>query len=484
MKRAIESDLGTSSQTLDAASLVADDAAVERRVVRKLDCNVLALLSVLFLLAFLDRSNIGNARIAGMERDLHLSGSEYEWLLTIFYIAYILFEPLIIVHKILAARVWISILVAGWGIAATAQAAAQSWSGLMACRFFLAVFEAGYGPGAIYLLSFFYLRSEIGLRIAIFFAAAPLATCFAGALAYAITSGHSSLASWRLLFLVEGLPVLVMAVVAYFAMPNSPHDAWFLTGDEKRVALAREVRQAGKSKRVGTINWSETFHTLLDVKVWLTALMYFSCNVSYSSLPVFLPTILKDMGFSGLQAQGLSAPPYFAAFLVTIITSFLADRTRQRGLFIIGLAVLGGTGYIMLAVAKTTAVRYVGVFFAAMGVFPSIANILPWVLNNQGSDEGRGAGIVLLNLVGQCGPLLGTRSYPQSDRPDYVKGHSISAAFMIVVAVLATILRTILVLENKKLDKKYSVASYESTDEVAEEEQAVENYGPKFRYIL
>ncbi|KAG5989984.1 hypothetical protein E4U54_004199 [Claviceps lovelessii] len=165
-------------------------------------------------------------------------------------------------------------------------------------------------------------------------------------------------------------------------------------------------------------------------------------------------------------------------------TSFLADRTRQRGLFIIGLAVLGGTGYIMLAVAKTTAVRYVGVFFAAMGVFPSIANILPWVLNNQGSDEGRGAGIVLLNLVGQCGPLLGTRSYPQSDRPDYVKGHSISAAFMILVAVLATILRTILVLENKKLDKKYSVASYENADEVVQEEQAVENYGPKFRYIL
>ncbi|KAG6008079.1 hypothetical protein E4U54_008742, partial [Claviceps lovelessii] len=317
MKQAIESDLGTSSQTLDVASLVADDAAVERRVVRKLDFNVLALLSVLckvtrsrlfdrilylvltmriaVLLAFLDRSNIGNARIAGMEHDLHLSGSQYEWLLTLFYIAYILFEPLIMVHKILAARVWIPILVAGWGIAATAQAAAQSWSGLMACRFFLAVFEAGYGPGAIYLLSFFYLRSEIGLRIAIFFAAAPLATCFAGALAYAITSGHSSLASWRLLFLVEGLPVLVMAVVAYFAMPNSPHDAWFLTEDEKRVALAREVRQAGKSKRVGTINWSETFHTLLDVKVWLTALMYFSCNVSYSSLPVFLPTILKDM---------------------------------------------------------------------------------------------------------------------------------------------------------------------------------------------
>ncbi|KAG6006887.1 hypothetical protein E4U21_006606 [Claviceps maximensis] len=490
MKQATESDVGTLRPSQEGSSVVpADDAAVERRVVRKMDRNLLALLVFLFLLAFLDRSNIGNARIAGMQHDLHLSSEEYEWLLTIFYIAYIVFEPLIMMHKIMPARVWMTILVAGWGISATAQAAVQSWSGLMACRFFLAFFETGFCPGVIYLLSFFYLRTEIGLRIAIFFSAAPLGTCFAGALAYAITSGSSSLAGWRLLLLVEGLPVLVMAVVTYFAMTNSPSEAWFLTEDEKRVALARQVRQVGKTKRVGMMNWGEIVRTLLDVKPWLTAFMYFSCNVSYSSLPVYLPTILKDMGFSGLSAQGLSAPPYFAAFVVTIITSFLADRSRQRGLFVIGLALLGATGYLMLAIARTTSARYAGVFLATMGVFPTISNILPWVLNNQGSDERRGASIVLLNLIGQCGPLLGTRSYPQSDGPNYVRGHSTAAAFMVFVALLAAILRTILVLENKKLDKKYGLASNgnsseNASDNASQEEQAVENYGPNFRHVL
>lgn len=466
----------------DVASAAPDDAAIEARVLRKLDLNVLMLLCFLFLLAFLDRSNVGNARIAGMEEDLHLSGDRYQWLLTIFYMAYILSEPLIIVFKLLPTRVWIAILVAGWGIAATAQAGVHSWSGLMACRFFLAVFEAGFGPGAIYLLSFFYLRSEIGLRIGIFFSSAPLATCFAGALAYGITSGHSSLANWRLLFLVEGAPVLVMAVVAYFAMPNSAHDAWFLTEDEKRVALARQLKQVGKKEaRVGTVNWRDAFSILLDLKAWLTALMYFACNVSYSSLPVFLPTILKDMGFSGLNAQGLSAPPYFAAFLVTIGTTFVADRTRQRGLMIICLALLGGTGYTMLAAAKTTAVRYAGVFLAAAGVFPTIANILPWVLNNQGSDERRGAGVIILNLVGQCGPLLGTRVYSKKEGPDYVKGHGICAAFMCLVAVLAFVLRFVLVWENKKLDGNRSRLP---TDENSKEQEGVEDYGPNFIYVL
>ncbi|OAA48796.1 Major facilitator superfamily domain, general substrate transporter [Cordyceps fumosorosea ARSEF 2679] len=457
----------------------ANDATVERRVVKKLDRNFLFLLWFLFLLAFLDRSNIGNARVAGMDKDLSLSSDQYQWLLTVFYIFYILAEPLTLMYKVVSPRAWVPVLVLGWGVAATAQAATRSFAGMMVCRALLATFEAGYGPGTIYLLSFFYLRREIGLRIGIFFSAAPLATCFAGALAYAITSGHSRLANWRLLFLVEGIPVLVMSVVTYFAMPSSPQDAWFLDEDEKRVALARGVRQAGKEPRVGRISWKETFSTLLDLKAWITAIMYFSCNVSYASLPVFLPTILEDLaGYSGLNAQGLSAPPYFISFLVTICSTFIADRTQQRGLTVITLALIASAGYVMLAAASTNAVRYAGVYLAALGLFPTIANVLPWVLSNQGSDERRGAGIVLLNLVGQCGPLLGTRLYPKSEAPDYTKGHAICAGFMGFTALLALCLRCLLVWENRKLAQRCPAVEDE------EDVQGEENYGPSFRYVL
>ncbi|KAM3437101.1 hypothetical protein MY4824_004002 [Beauveria thailandica] len=410
-----------------------DAAALELRVVRKLDRYFLSLLWFLFLLAFLDRSNIGNARVAGMDKDLSLSSDQYQWLLTIFYIFYIISEPLTFMYKVISPRTWVPILVLGWGISATAQAATQSFAGMMVCRALLATFEAGYGPGTIYLLSFFYLRREIGLRIGIFFSAAPLATCFAGALAYAITSGHSHLANWRLLFLVEGIPVLVMSVVTYLAMPSSPHDAWFLDENEKRVALARGVRQAGKGPRVG---------------------------------------------YSGLNAQGLSAPPYFISFLVTIGSTFVADRTQQRGLTVITLALIASAGYIMLAAASSNSVRYGGVYLAAVGLFPTIANILPWVLSNQGNDERRGAGIVLLNLVGQCGPLLGTRLYPQSEKPHYTKGHAICAAFMGFTALLALCLRLLLMWENRKLAEK--CPSVEDADNA----QGEENYGPSFRYVL
>ena len=225
---------------------------IEKRVIRKMDLRVVALVSALYVLAFLDRSNIGNAKIAGMSKDLHLgNGNKYQWLLTIFYISYIVFEFQALMWKIVPPHIWLAFCVACWGLFATCQAATTNWSGMMALRFLLGISEAGFGPGIPYLLSFFYLRHEVGFRIAIFLSAAPLATTFSGALAYgcvnvsghfrrslltnfsSITSGHSHFPNWRLLFLVEGLPTLLMAPVAFFFLPDTPAEARFLNEEEK-----------------------------------------------------------------------------------------------------------------------------------------------------------------------------------------------------------------------------------------------------------
>ena len=251
----------------------------------------------------------------------------------------------------------------------------------MALRFLLGMAEAAFGPGTPYLLSFFYRRHELGLRCGMFVSAAPLANTFAGALAYGITSGHSKLANWRLLFLVEGSPSLIAAVIAWYFLPDHPSTARFLTEEEKEVARARGMRRSGESERSTGIDWRDVGRTVLDAKAWLTALMYFSCNVSFSSLPVFLPTILEEMGFSSINAQGLTAPPYFASFLVTLATTWVADRFQQRGLTIAICSVVGAVGYTLLATSLSVGVRYLGVFLAAAGVFPCIANILPWVLS-------------------------------------------------------------------------------------------------------
>lgn len=164
--------------------------------------------------------------------------------------------------------------------------------------------------------------------------------------------------------------------------------------------------------------------------------------------------------------------------MVTIVSTFIADRTQQRGATVITLSLIASAGYVMLAAAQTNAIRYAGVYLAAIGLFPAIANVLPWVLSNQGSDERRGAGIVLLNLVGQCGPLLGTRLYPTREQPHYVKGHAICAGFMGFTAILAIVLRGLLMWENRKLAQRFIAV------EEADHAEGEENYGPSFRYVL
>ncbi|KAF2639948.1 MFS general substrate transporter [Massarina eburnea CBS 473.64] len=467
------------------------DPELEAKVRRKLDWHIIPLVSVLYLFAFLDRSNIGNARIAGMQEDLNLSSEEYDWLLTIFYISYIVFEFQAMMWKVVPPHRWAAWCVFGWGLVSSVQAGINTWPAAMALRFFMGVMEAGYGPGIPYLLSFFYLRHELGLRAGIFLSAAPLANTFAGALAYGITSGSPGIAKWRVLFLVEGLPTIALAAVAWFYLPDSPEKARFLNEEEIAVVKARGVRQAGAATRVGGMDWKQLGQGLIDPKGWILGLMYFSCNVSFASLPVFLPTILKEMGFSSINAQGLTAPPFFLSFLVTIITPYIADRTQQRGIMIGILTIIGGVGYVILATAKSVGARYFGVFMAASGIFPAIAGILPWVLNNQGSDTRRGAGIVLLNIIGQCGPLLGTRLYPTSEGPFYVKGQSVCAGFMFFTTLLVILLRKLLAWENKKLDREYGTLAQQRSAmrEAAaggegKEEVAVENTGPLFRYVL
>lgn len=209
------------------------------------------------------------------------------------------------------------------------------------------------------------------------------------------------------------------------------------------------------------------------------------------------------MGFSSINAQGLSAPPYFLSFLICILSTQIADRTKQRGLTIIFLSIVGAIGYVLLATVRSTGVRYFAVFLVAGGVFPTIANILPWVLNNQGSDTKRGSGIAILNIIGQCGPILGTRLYPAAQGmyqkhhtiqltlsvdaslgPYYVTGMSVCAAFMLFNAILALSLRTYLVRENKKADVREATTVIGLEEKDLAKNVAVDDEGFGFRNIL
>ena len=220
-------------------------------------------------------SDIGNAKIAGMTDELKLSSSQYEWLLTAFYITYILFEWMTLMYRLVPPHIYISLCVCGWGLVACFQSLATSFGGLVLLRALLGITEAAFGPGVPFYLSLFYKREELAFRNGLFISAAPLASSFASSLAWVIVkmSSNGPIAPWRTLFLVEGFPSVIVAVFAWIVIPDSPGSAWFLGPRQRMVAELRmeENKPNHHEPRQGKFNWKEVRTTLADPKSYITA---------------------------------------------------------------------------------------------------------------------------------------------------------------------------------------------------------------------
>lgn len=161
------------------------------------------------------------------------------------------------------------------------------------------------------------------------------------------------------------------------------------------------------------------------------------------------------MGYSATKAQGLAAPPHLFAFVVVLATSIISDWLQSRSIPIIVHASLALVGYMLLALAPTlqlsSTAQYLCIFPITAGFFSAVTTVIVWTVNNQQSEEGRGSNVALLNVIGQLGPLMGVRLYPDADKPNYTRGHALCAGFMALVVMLATVLRLLLARSNKSL---------------------------------
>lgn len=204
-------------------------------------------------------------------------------------------------------------------------------------------------------------------------------------------------------------------------------------------------------------------------------------QTAFAALPAFLPTIIEDMGYSSVQAQGLTAPPYFISFLICLGVSYLSDRYGNRSLFLTSLSIIGAVGYLVEALVEITGVRYFATYLICGGVFPAVALAFTWVTDNQGSASKRGTGLVIFGMIGQTGSIAGSRFFPSEEGPYYVKGMGISAGLLFSAAILSQALRVLMDRENKRRDALYGyVNSSEMPDDVVD---AGDDH-PSFRFVL
>ncbi|KAH6653176.1 major facilitator superfamily domain-containing protein [Truncatella angustata] len=451
LEMAIEPD--TSKAVLPAIIVTNKQQAHIRR---KFDRHMLPVVCILYVLSYLDRGNIGNAKTSGMMTDLSLSDNDWVWILQTFYICYVLFEWTQLFWKILPAHIYVAVLCFLWGTVAMATGATKNLGGVIACRAFLGIFEAAFGAGAPYFLSLFYQRRELGKRVAILTGMSPLANCFAATLAYGILHIQGSIEPWRLLFIIEGAPTVAFSFVVYFFLPDSPSSARFLSEEEQGNSLTRleTVDRTSKSK----VSWSQITAGLTDYQNYVHTLIHFGCNYSFASLSNFLPTIVKDMGYSSLNTQGVIAPAYLTAFMCCVGAAWFSDKYGKRGYVVAGFASIGTVGYLLLAViqdGRHVGVRYAAIYLACCGMFPALSINMTWLLNNQGGDSKRGAGLALLATFGQCSSFVGSALFPSTDSPFYVRGCATGCALSGMIVILALGLHFKLKSENRKRDRLY-----------------------------
>ncbi|KAJ6020785.1 hypothetical protein N7540_006289 [Penicillium herquei] len=426
---------------------------VVRSLLLKLDFRILPTLALLFLCSFLDRTNVGNAKIYGLEKDINITDHQYDIGLTVYYLFYVCSEvPSNLVLKKASPKIWLPFLTVLWGIITMCLGFVQNYAGFVAVRALLGIAEGGLLPGMILYLSSFYRRTDLALRIGLFYTAASLSGAFGGLLARGLAAigTRGGLEEWRWIFIIEGLLTFVCGVLSYLLLPNSLESASFLSAEEKTIGRERLMLDNPKSAD-GTLAaeeqsfmWSEVRRGFLSLQVWLSASAYFAILSGLYSFGLFLPTIIDNLGFAknANEVQLWSVIPYAVATVVTVIVAVISDRLHLRGTVMLFTLPIAIVGYAVIANIDSPRVQYGMTFLMATGQYASVPCILVWMSNNSAGHYKRATTSALQLAIANCGGIVATFNYPSKDGPQFHRGHTIIlgllvfAWFMILFNVL------------------------------------------------
>lgn len=440
----------------------------QKKLMLKLDLHIVPAICLLYLLAFLDRVNISNANVYGMAKDLHLHGNQYNIALTIFFVPYILAEvPSNFLLKKLSPHVWLSGCMVFFGAVTLSQGFVKNFGGLMVCRFFLGMFEAGMFPGCFYLLSMWYRREEAQRRYSFFFSSTCLAGGFSGLIAAGIwnLNGKRGLEGWRWIFIIEGAITIVCSALMYFFISDFPEDAKYLSDNERAFIKAKLSLDSGDSSHDVPLDAKSVFRVFKEWKVWVAGLMYFFFIVPAYGYAYFAASIVKSLKYSPIQTQFHSVPPWVAAFGFSMTLAILSDKTRHRAGYAIFSCLVGVAGFIMLLANHTNVhVRYGGLFLIACGLYTAMPLIVCWTNMNFAGHHRRSVGSGWQIGFGNIGGIIATFTFLSKDAPHYTKGLAIGLAFTVCGIITIICYELAIMYENKQkrlglMDERYEKMS-------------------------
>ena len=380
----------------------------ENHAYRKTAWHILPLLMLCYVVAYLDRVNVGFAKLQ-MADDLQFSEAVYGFGAGIFFIAYFFLEipSNLMLHRV-GARLWIARIMITWGIISAGMAFVTTPMSFYVMRCLLGIAEAGFYPGVILYLSYWFPTNRRGRMYALFATAVPLSGVFGAPLSGWIMGAFNGLhgfAGWQWMFVLEGIPSVLIGILVIFKLTDRISHAKWLTDEEKKIL------QANIDSDTQHHVHSSLKEIFLQPRVWLLTLIYFCLIAGFYTIGFWLPTLIKDSGVKDVLSIGLlSAIPYGAAALTMIVVSRSADRWRERRWHLALTATLGGIGMIISAsFSDNIVIAMMGLTLGAMGALSTLP--LFWSLPTAFlGGTAAAAGIALINswgnLAGFAAPYM------------------------------------------------------------------------------
>ncbi|KAF5485104.1 MFS transporter prlL [Colletotrichum siamense] len=411
----------------------------EKALVKKIDLFLMPTIWLMYLLSYMDRTNIGNAKIAGMADDIGLSSSQYSIVLVVFFIGYVLFEPpsnMILVRT--RPSLYLPFIMALWGVLTCIMSVVKEYHHLIVLRVFVGIMESGFAPGILLIISSWYRRGEQSRRFAVFMSAAILSGAFGGLLAGAITSGLEGahgIRGWRWLFIVEGVATIGWAGISAFILLDFPATSTRLTPREREIAVAR-LQEDNVTVRNADEKLGKGKSFMLALRDWRTwgFIFGYMVIVGSSTLSYFYPTLVHGLGFtSTVQAQYMTVPIYAFAFVCTAITGYFGDKIPDhRGLVIAAWLAFSMITSIIVCVVYNFTARYVLLVLMAAGLWASNAMSLSFASSTFGSmdAEVRAIALALMNALGNLAQIYGAYLFPTDDAPKYLMGFGVISGML------------------------------------------------------
>ncbi|KAF8076337.1 MFS general substrate transporter [Lyophyllum atratum] len=446
---------------------------LERKLLWKVDMRM-SIMVIIYILNYVDRNNAGAARLRGFEADLGLKGQEFATLLSILYVGYIIMQvpSNMFLNWIGKPSLYLPFCMIIWGMISVLTGITHNFVGALLTRFFLGFVEAAFFPGALFLLSKWYKRNELGLRTAILYGGNIISNAFGALIASGILNGMQGKlghAAWRWLFYIEGALTIGIAVLAIFVLPDFPSNSRWLSPQERALALRRMEEDAGVGDEEQTEGQgSGLWLALTDIKVWWLALAMTSQVVALS-FNAFFPTLSATLGYNTTVSLLLCAPPFVFTVIVAAFLSSHSDKVGERFYHIAASFGMGILGFVIAVSTMNTAARYVSLFLMAQS-YAGFIVLYAWMSNTfPRPPSKRAVALALINAFSQLGNIAGSYVWPKAWGPTYRNSYAICISTSGFSILLCWAFRRYLISLNKKLDKE-------------EEERGVRVKG--FRYML